>query len=138
PSTFRTYAEPIKYATVPQIFSRPGDGAPRLPPVLVSLLPRAPPPQSLVALIEATSNFSLAAAADWARPAGAFMIPTTIGATRAAIPTTAKATFLTKFSSPATRSVRIAWIRLFRSDPVTPDTHTSGDSTYSLQTLRIP
>jgi hypothetical protein len=67
-----------------------------------------PPPMSaLQGLMEATSNFGVAVAADWAgawaRIAGAFIRPTTTGGARAAIPATASAAFLAKFSLTVTR-----------------------------------
>src|SRR5487761_506768 len=99
----------------------PGD-RPKYPP-LPPPRPLRPPPAGwslgLQGLIEATSNFGVAAGGDWARSGGAFMMPIAMGTARAAIPAAARASFFAKFRSPATRPVMIAWIRLFRLDPVT-------------------
>src|SRR5260370_33387822 len=86
------------------------------------------PGASLQGLIDDASNFGVAAAADWARMRGAFMTPTAIGTDRAAIPVTVSAIFFAKVSLSTMRFVMIASILFLRLDPVTPDTHTSGDS----------
>ncbi len=57
------------------------------------------------------------------------MTPTAIGAARTAIPATVSAIFFAKFTLSTMRFVIIASILFLRLDPVTPDTHTSGDST---------
>src|SRR5262245_3680562 len=102
------------------VLSLPGEDVP--PPLMR-------PGSSLQGLIEATSNFCAVEAADWARMKGAFIVPTTIGAAKAVIPAMARAALLAKLSLSTIRFVMIASIRFRRSAPVTPDTHTSGDST---------
>ena len=79
--------------------------------------------------MEAASNFAAAVAADCARMPGAFMTPTTTGAASAAIAAAARAAFFPNVSLSATRLPMIASILLCKSDPVTPDTQPSGDST---------
>src|ERR1700722_661679 len=74
---------------------------------------------------------------DCALRCGVFIMPTTMGNARAAIPAAAKAAFFAKFSRLSMRFVIIVSILFLRSAPVTPATHASGDSTYSLHTLRI-
>jgi hypothetical protein len=75
-----------------------------------------------------TSKFGLPAGADWARMWGAFTMPITIGTARVEIPATARTVFFARFSLTTMRFFIIASIRFLRFDPVTPDTHASGDS----------
>src|SRR6185369_17121720 len=91
--------------------------------------PRRPPGtlgESSHGRIDATSNFCLPAAA--LAEAGAVIAPASTGATRAATATRLSATRRVRLSRAPIRFARIALTRFFRSDPVTPDTHASGDS----------
>src|SRR5262245_1418335 len=122
PSAKRTYACLTRLITVVQFrCSVPGEKFPRPP----SRLPSGAT-SSLHGLIEATSNFGLATLAkpaereDWARIAGAFSMPNTIGRASAASPATARVAFLAKPSVTAVRLQTITAIRLLRFDPDTP------------------
>src|SRR5438128_2547058 len=100
------------------------------------LNPSHPARPDRLRLIEATSN--LGGAEPCAPTDGAFITPTTIGNAKASIPVAAKAAFLARFSLSPILLDRMASILFLRFEPVIPETHFKGDSTYSLQTLRIP
>jgi hypothetical protein len=91
-------------------------------------LPPSPPQPGR---IETASHFGVGAGC-------ACRMPIAIGPATTAIPATANATFLAKLSPIRFRFLIIASTLFFRFAPVTPATHLSGDSTYNLQTLRIP
>ena len=83
--------------------------------------------KSLHEVIDAVSN--LGAAGQLSRNAGELMIPAKMGSLQSpSLPRPERISYA-KFRSAATRPARIAWIRFFRFDPVTPDTKDNGDST---------
>ena len=91
---------------------------------------RPPGPAATFALIDTASNAgSLAGAATSRVWGGGFRAPTATGATKT---TTAAAVRSARFNAPGALTasfVMISSMRFFKSDPVTPDTHASGDST---------
>src|SRR2546430_472434 len=91
-------------------------------------------------LIEATSKDGKGApvvCGDCARTCGAFPRPNTTGPATAAMPIAANSNFLPKLSLSAKRCVMIRTIRFLRSEPATPDTQASGDSTQNSQVFKI-
>ncbi len=70
--------------------------------------------------------------------AGAFMIPTMTGTASAPAPAVTRAIFFKKLRSSAARPRQDNLDSLLQIGPRSPEIHTRGDSTYSLQTLSIP
>jgi hypothetical protein len=66
---------------------------------------------------------------DSARSRGELSTPAAIGTTMTAMPAVASRIFLQPFNVAPGSFFMICSILFLRSEPVTPDTHTSGDST---------
>src|SRR5262245_42895564 len=98
------------------------------------------PEAGLLRLTEATSNTGcdMDVVWDWAWAWDALITPKKNGPATDRIAAAAKSSFLLKLRRHAIRPAMMLPIRFFKSAPVIPDTHASGDSTYSLHTLRIP
>ena len=85
----------------------------------------------LFAVTDATANAGpiVSAGADCARARGELTTPTAIGTAIAAPAAAASRSFLHAVSIAPGSFFMICSILFFRSEPVTPDTHASGDST---------